>query len=178
METTFNSLTKQQQVNTEFQSLWIAYFAAKLNGNSLLGFRSMVAHIEKRFPLCLSKVDFLRQAQIIEDWARKLPRKIDNCTTIRDLNHNLPSILQVESEASIRSGTKEPSHLQWLKPQIFITSPKYAKRIAKKLFPGQEYDRSFWTCRPINHRLSKCLKKLNPAKIAAQEAKWLATKKK
>lgn len=126
-------------------------------------------------------MDFLRHAVIMEDWARQLLGKIDSRTTFRDLQQNLASILQIEGESRIRSSTKrnqdnDSIHPQGSKPQIFFTSPKYAKRIAKKIFPGQELNRSCWNCGSSDHRFPKCPKKLNPVNIAARKANWLAGK--
>ena len=51
------------------------------------------------------------------------------------------------------------------------------KEIAGKLFANYNQDRSCWNCGDPGHRLNKCRKPINAARVAANKAKFLANKR-
>ncbi len=186
MKSQFSSIGKQQCVIVKSSGLLFKYMVQKFDGDRRKAFRELVVLIESRIPLCTrymrnesSKVDFIQNMLLKEDWARQNLYNIGKGTHFCELQTQLACALQVHGEVQARSGISSgagPSTSSESKPTIFLTVPKYAKRVTKILFPESDQDRSCWNCKRTGHRHICCRKLLNHAAVAARKAEFLEKK--
>jgi len=181
------SLDTRHYVSTthDLSSLHFQDFLNRNNGDRQQAMRSLSSHIEKWFPLCPKswqreehKVDFLRKALLPEAWSHSILSEITSETKFRELYLKIMRFIQTNDEAQKHlTGTPhaQPSNTSnTMKPNIFFQ--KYGKRMARKMFPGNNMDNGCWNCGGHNHRFSKCRKPMNPVAIAARKARFLEKK--
>ncbi len=115
---------------------------------------------------------------------RRMARKHLYCigkgTNLCELETQLVIALLIHKEVLVRSANNieaGPSTSSGSKPKIFFTAPKYATKVAKKLFTGSDQDRSSWNCRRTGNGHVHYRKPLNPFVIAARKAKFSEKKK-
>ena len=134
MQLQFNSISKQQCVKAELSGWSFQDMVDKSDGDRRTILRDLVATIEARLPLYpqdsrnhSSKVEFLGNELLIEDWTRQGMYSIGNGTYFRELQSQLASSLQIHEKILARRGNNSeagPSTSSRSNPTIFFAGPE------------------------------------------------------
>jgi len=181
----FNTLAKQQRVKANLSNLKLSTFTEKEGGCTRKGLANLHSYIANRTPMCppnsrheSNQVDFLRTAVLEYEWASLILADINENTEYEVLYEKLAAALQVQSERDAKNASDklQGKSNDSKKPTIYYVQPRYAKKVTKTLFPGNDRDRSCWNCGIPGHRFTKCRKPINTAQIAARKAQYFDKK--
>ena len=184
----FNSADVQNRIKNELLSLNFDTFVEK-EGSKTKALSSIAAYISNTSPKCpiafrheSHRVEFLKKSLLKETWARTVLMDINDETTFQSLYTRLANALQfsieVTSENESPHGELDKSKSNEPKPTIYFTQPKYARRIARKVFSGSSRDKICWNCGRKGHTHDTCHTPLDPVRIAAAKANFLEKKSK
>ncbi len=104
------------------------------------------------------KIGFLRDELVTEDWSESTLSRVGAATSWRTLCTELGNALQIRIERGAESRElAKAANSSSMKPNIFFTPPRYAKKVSKGMFPGSVYDESGWNCGKSGHRHENAL---------------------